>query len=338
MRSLSAAVRTLARNAGYTSIALATLAVGIGCGAAVFSLLDAIYFRPIPIRSADELVRITFNSPKTTFGLLSYPEYQSLGNVPGFSDVVAIGRRGVTFHQKDETLPMIIHYVSGNYFESFGIPVYLGRGLNQTDDIPQATTPYVVINYQMWVDQLARRPDVINSKIQLNDTAFTVVGVTAPGFLGLNRLQRTDVWVTVAQAHFVVPGMKQSLMAPFDRWFEIVGRVRPESKTIVATQLNTILANWRTQNTEHYNGATLNARDYLEEDRNGRAQGVVFLSLVVFVLLIACANVANLGLARGEARRYDVAVRAALGASRWQLISDLLREALVISFAAALLG
>src|SRR5438132_807862 len=153
MKNLVIGFRSLVRNPGYAELAISTLAVGIGCSAAVFSLLDAIYFRPIPIQAPDDLVRIHFESPKSGFGTLSYPEYEKLrDSLSSLENIVAIGQRGVTVRQGDESLPMVIHYVSGNYFSALGIPLFLGRGLVPADDTPQAAAPPVVINYHFrWV-------------------------------------------------------------------------------------------------------------------------------------------------------------------------------------------
>jgi predicted permease len=253
-------------------------------------------------------------------------------------DIVAIGRRGVTLRQGDESSLKVIHYVSGNYFDALGIPIFLGRGLRPSDDTPQTMSPVVVINYQLWIDQLGKRSDVINRTIRLNDAQFTIVGVTAPGFLGLSRLQRTDVWVTVGQSSLVVPGLEREVSSAYDRWFEVIGHVKPARRTALETELNTVLGNWRGDNADQYGNANLIARDYLAEDRQNRSQGAIFLSLVVLVLLIACANVANLTLARGESKRRELAVRTALGATAGQLLFEALREALLLSIVAALAG
>src|SRR5436309_3464672 len=130
MKRFAGTIRGLMLNKAFTTLSLFTLAIGIGCSEAVFSLLDAIYFRPIPIRAPSELIRIAMDSPKSTLGMLSYSEYRRLQDgVSAFQDVVAIGRRGVTLRQNDEAFRMIIHYVSGTYFQALGIPVSLGRGL-----------------------------------------------------------------------------------------------------------------------------------------------------------------------------------------------------------------
>jgi predicted permease len=196
----------------------------------------------------------------------------------------------------------------------------------------------VVINHHVWQELLGKSPDVIGSTIQLNDTAFTVAGVTSSGFPGLSRSQRTDVWVTVAQAHFVVPGLLQEVASPYQRWFEVIGRVKPDSANAIVPQLQTLVSNWHRENAEQYNNAVLSARSYMDEERSLRTEGVVFLGLVALVLLMASANVANLTLARNESRRREMAVRAALGGSRLQLMAHASRESIVLCMAGSLFG
>lgn len=130
----------------FTVLATLTLALGIGASAAVFSLLDALYFRPLPLREPDRLVRITRPSPKTVFGLLSYPEFREVaGQASRLSDVVAIGGRGVTLNQKGETQMLQVQYVSPTLFEALGIPIAQGRGFRAEDERSEA--PLAVINH-----------------------------------------------------------------------------------------------------------------------------------------------------------------------------------------------
>jgi len=339
MKQFSIALRGLIRNPGYSLLAVLTLAVGIGCNSAVFGLLDAVYFRPTSILEPAALVRIHLQSPKSTFGMLSFTEYKRIEQaVSGLQEVIVIGRRGVTYRQGDESRLMIIHYVSGNYFGGLRIPMELGRGLSPNDDSPDATTPTVVINHYVWQEFLGKRPDVIGSTIQLNDTVFTVAGVTANGFTGLSRSQRTEVWVTVAQAHFVVPSLQDELSAPYQRWFEVLGRLKAENENEVVPQLRTLVSNWHTENAEQYNSAMLTAQGYLEEARNERMEGAVLLGLVALVLLMSSGNVANLTLARNESRRREMSVRVALGGSRRQLLAHASSEGILLCFIGGLLG
>ena len=340
MNDLAFALRMLLRRPGYALAAILTLSVAIGANSAIFALLDAVYFRQLPLRDPEHLVELSLTSSKSNLGFISYPEYRRIQQaVPALQDVVAIGARGATLRQGGDTHLLLIDYVSGNYFQSLGVPILLGRGLRPADDTPQAESPVVVINHRLWQERLGGRPDVIGRAIQLNDTMFTVVGVTAAPFLGLSRTHRMDVWVAAAQAPLVVPGLRQELAAPFHRWFELVGRLAPNADLKqVRTQLDTVLRRWREENLEQYHSAALVARSFEASHQKAVGEGAIFLGLVGLVLWMACANVANLTLARNEARRRELAVRAALGASRACLVRQTLVESLLLSVGGASLG
>lgn len=335
---LRLAARGLRKKPGFTALATLTLALGIGVCAAAFSLLDALYFRPLPLREPDRLVRITRPSPKTVFGLLSYPEFQDLaGQTPAFSSLVAVGGRGVTLHEKGETRMLLVQYVSPSFFETLGLPIGRGRGLRGGDERSEA--PLVVIHHQLWQERLGGKPDVVGSSIRLNDAVFTVVGVTSPGFVGLDRVIRSDVYILAEHAHFAVSGLANELTHRGSRWFEVFARLAPGASMEQArAQMDTLSARWGREDPTQYAGAGLRLAPFNDQYRGDVLQGAVFLGLVVLVLLVACANAANLTLARNESRRRELAVRAALGASRGRLVRQLVAESLLLSVLGVSLG
>ncbi|MBX7185755.1 MAG: ADOP family duplicated permease, partial [Vicinamibacteria bacterium] len=335
---LRVACRGLIKRPGFTSLALLTLALGIGASGAVFSLLDALYFRPLPLREPDRLARITRPSPKTVYGLLSYPEFRELSaSSPAFSNVVAIGGRGVTLHEQGETSMLLVKYVSPEFFDTVGIPMSRGRGLRAGDE--RSETPLVVINHQLWQTRLAGRPDVVGRTIRLNDAFFTVVGVTSRDFVGLDRVVRSDVFILAEHARFAVKGLGNELVDRSSRWFEVYARLAPGASLEQArAHLDALSARWAADNASDYAGAGLRVAAFNDEYRGGVAQGAVFLGLVVLVLLVACANAANLTLARNEGRRRELAVRVALGASRGQMARQLFAESLLLSTGGVIAG
>src|SRR4029453_10323461 len=181
MQNLTHSIRILVHQPRYVLLAVITLGVGIGATSAMFGLLDAIYFRPLPIADPDRLVSITLVSPNNRFRMLSYEEFRDIErNVPIFKDVMVSGRRGVTLNHNGDAQLLLINYVSGRFFPSLAIPMHLGRGFTPEDDRPEATIPQGIINHPLGKERLGAPPDIIGRTIQLNNTAFTVIGVTAP--------------------------------------------------------------------------------------------------------------------------------------------------------------
>lgn len=335
---LRVALRGLMARPGFTALATFTLALGIGASGALFSLLDALYFRPLPLLEPDRLVKITRPSAKTVFGLLSYPEFQEIAaSAPAFSNVVAIGGRGVTLNESGETRMLLVRYVSPAFFDTLGIPIAHGRGLRGGDE--RSETPLVVINHRLWQERLSGRPDVVGRTIRLNDALFTVVGVTGPQFIGLDRTVKSDVFILADHARFAVKGLADELTDRSSRWFEVYARLAPGFDSDQArAQIQSLSTRWAAEDPGQYEGAGLRLAAFNDEYRGGVLQGAVFLGLVVLVLLVACANAANLTLARNETRRRELAVRAALGASRAGLARQLLAESFLLSALGAGLG
>ena len=324
MKHVSGWIRILVRQPRYTLLAILTLAAGIGVNSAMFGLLDAVSFRPLPIADPAALVDVTLDSPGNRFGTLSYEEFRDIERTSiTFADVMAIGQRGVTWNRNGETESLLIHYVSGRYFPSLGIAMHLGRGFTQADDDPGANNPQVVINHYLWRERLGAPPDIIGRTIQLNNTPFTVIGVTARGFVGLERTVRTDVWVTTAQAPLVVPGLRDELADRRHRWFSVIGRLKGGVNVRRASaELDLLLARWRGSESDavpDYANARLVAVRQQDTLRQQTKQGGVFLALVGLVLFIACANVANLTLARsrGAAAKCPCAPRSGRAVSIW---------------------
>jgi predicted permease len=340
MTDLAYSFRLLTRHPRYTILAVLTLAAGIGVNTAMFGLLDAVFFRPLPIVEPERLVDLGLQAPNSRFGSFSYQEFRDIErDASAFKHVFAVGRRGVTLNQNGEAQLLLIHYVSGRYFPSLGIPMHAGRGFSEADDRPESQPPQVVINHHVWQERLGAPPDIIGRAIQLNNTMFTVIGVTAAGFAGLNRTQRTDVWVTTAQAPFVVRGLREELDNRRTRWFRITGRLADGVEIDRAnSELDGVLARWRADDSREYQDARISVRGQGDAARDATRQGTIVLSLVGLVLLIACANVANLTLARGEGRRRELALRTALGASRVSLLRQLGVESALIALGGTLAG
>jgi predicted permease len=328
--------RSLARRPAFFALASLTLALGMAANLALFSFLDAVYFRPLPLREPERLVRIESAFPKAFQGLISYIEADEIARaVPAFEDVVPVGGRGVTLHQGGETHVLLVDYVSPRFFDALGIPLQLGRGFDASD--PAA--PQVVVNHRLWQERLGSRPDVVGSPLLLNDTLFTVVGVSAESFVGLDRIVQTDVFIMAEQAPFVVPRLRDELANRAQRWFEVLARLGPGATEEEAqTQLDTLARRWEAADPLQYSQGGLRLQTFQARHRAAVREGAVLLALPALVLLIACANVANLLLARNEARRRERAIQIALGAGRGTLLGQLFSESLVLAVSGAAAG
>ena len=330
------ASRTLARRPGFFALASLTLGLGVAANLALFSLLDAVYFRPLPLREPERLVRVESTSPKAFLGLISFIESQEIAEaVPAFEDVVPVGGRGVTLHQGADLHVLLVDYVSASFFDTLGIPLHLGLGF----DRGEPSTPQVVVNHGLWRERLGARPDIVGSALQLNDTLFTVVGVTAEGFVGLDRIVQTDVFIMADQAPLVVPRLRDELSNRAQRWFEIFARLaQGATEREAQAQLDVLARRWEAEDPQQYSGGGLRLSGIQESHRAAVREGAVFLALPALVLLIACANVANLLLARTEARRREHAVRVALGAGRGALLREAFAESVVLALSGAIVG
>jgi predicted permease len=334
--NLRHASRILTRHPGFFALASLTLGLGIAANLALFSLLDAVYFRPLPLREPDRLVRVESTSPKAFLGLISYVESQEIAeSVPAFEDVVVVGGRGVTLHRGGESHVLLVDYVSASFFDTLGIPLSVGRGF----DPGEGSTPQVVVNHRLWRERLGAPPDIVGGTLQLNDGIFTVVGVTGEGFVGLDRIVQTDVFIMAEQAPLVVPRLRDELASRTQRWFEIYARLAPgATEDRAKAQLDALARVWEAQDPGQYGEGGLRLVGFQDSHRAAVREGAVFLALPALVLLIACANVANLLLARTEGRRREHAIRLALGASRSAVVGEIFGESLLLTLSGGFLG
>jgi predicted permease len=333
--------RTLTRSPGFALIAVAVLALGIGANAAVFTLANAFFLRPLAVENPGTLVRVYSNRHSNT-AYRSYLEYRDRNAT--LDALTAFQMRSFGARIDAETEHVFGTIVSGNYFPMLGVSASLGRVLVPVDDRPEAPS-VVVLSHAFWMRRFAASREVIGRTIALNDRPFTVVGIAAERFTGLMTPLTGDLWVPLSSIAVLRPGFDEA--ARLDRSsFHLIGRLKPGiGRQQAQADLDTIGRQLRREtggDTNNDEGPAVSVyRATVLHPEISTAIGAftgILMALVALVLLIVCVNVANLTLARAAGRETELAVRQSLGASRGRLVRQLLVESLLLSAAGVCAG
>jgi putative ABC transport system permease protein len=362
LNDLRFGVRMLLKNPAFTAVAVLSLALGIGANTAIFQLLNAVRLKNLPVRNAHELaqVRLRESDVERTRGNKGSMRYAPVTNPlweqvrdqqQGFSGIAAWGVAAFNLAQGGEVRTARGLWVSGDFFNVLGVQPELGRVFNQADDTRGCNAPGVVISHGFWQSEFGGVPDVVGRNVTLSDRQLQVIGVTPPSFFGLEVGKSFDVALPIC-ADAIFSGANQRLDSGTNWWLMITGRLKPGWTTAQANAQVSSLSSSLFQKTLPSNYPAPSVNDYLnsklEVVKGSSGYSILrqdyerplwlLLAIAGLVLLITCANLANLLLARASTREREIAVRQAVGASRLRIIRQLLVETLLLAAIGTALG
>ena len=365
-RDITYALRQMRLSPVFTLTAMLTLGLGIGATTAIFSLIYSVMLKSLPVVDPSTLYRVGAGNdccveggPQDDWGMYPYPMYLRLKQeTPEFDQLAAFQAGGATFsvrkgQTQDAAKPLRGEFVSGNYFSTFGIRPFAGRMLAPSDDQPTAP-PVAVLSYRAWQQQYNSDPSVVGTTFVVEGHPFTVAGIAPPGFFGETlRSNPPELWVPLQQEPML--NQQSSLLNQrISGWLRVIGRLKPGASIDgMGPHLTAVLRQWML----HDSGWPVEFMPLIQKSipkqqirivpggtgvmsmKEGYGQSLrILLGVCAMVLLIACANIANLLLARGAARQAQTSIRLALGASRKRLIRESLTESVVLSVMGGIAG
>lgn len=360
-RDLRYGLRVLVRQPAFAVVAVLSLALGVGANTAIFQLIDTVRLRTLPVQAPDQLARVSVDAGDggrtgrftSRYSQLTFPLYERIRDEQqSFSSLAAWGPMRVDLSTSGESRPAQGMWVSGNFFSTLGVAPAAGRLIGPEEDRPGCPTPAAVISYPFWQREYAGRTDIIGQSIRLDGHQFPIAGVTPAAFYGVEVGRQFDVAVPICSERLIRGERRSALQSSDWWWLAAFGRLKPGvSFERANTELNaiaggifaaTVPAGFTPTDAKNYLAFRLKADELDKGFSSLRGEYgeplLLLLGLAGLVLLIACGNLANLMLARASAREREMAVRLAIGASRFALLRQLMCESFIVAVAGAGLG
>ncbi len=352
LKDIRYALRSLAQSPGFALTAILSVAFGVGANAGIFSLADAVLLRPLPVSRPSEVVSLRTETLSMNAllnlgsGMFSYRDFEDFRDKNrSFESLVAFNLVPCGFAKDAKTQAQLRmgFLATGNFFKALGVEPHIGRGFRSDEDEVPGRDAVVVLSHDLWEQDFSSDPSVVGRTVRLGGTDFAVIGVAPESFTGMDQYIRPAFFVPVAMASKLSPGVPDLLTNRNRRAFNVKGRLKPGVTRAAAAEEAASLAKALQEAFPDSNrgvGATVRTEIQTRLDREPYAliNQILLFGIVIVVLLIACANVANLQISRGRSRAREIAVRLAIGASRIKLVRQLMIENLLIALASGILG
>jgi len=351
------AAKMLFKSKGLTVVAVVSLAVGIGANTAIFSIVNSLLLRPRPVTRPEQLVELYTGDREHPYEGTSYPSYLDFrARNDVFTGLAAYGISQFKLGGVNQVEQVWGEVVSGNYFDVLGLPAYQGRTFGSEEELVPGRNPVVVISYGLWQRRFNSDPALIGKTVTINNQGLTVIGIAPPQYTGMLRGLASEVWIPAMMMPVLEPQKGQAMVSSRgSRWLLAVGRLKPDATLEQARARFDLLSRemqaaypeeWRSKKEgseavrELFVTVLPESETRVHPDMQSSIYALAGLLVVIvnLVLVIACMNLASMLLTRALARRKEVAVRLALGASRWRIMRQLLTESVLLSLIAGAAG